>query len=120
MVGDQLRFGAAELQSGNYCHRNWTHFERRSEGDSRYRESNACSGWVQKELTRKLIALLFECHFLISQKAYNVDDNTDLFYNEMREGVSQILIGTCGSHAAPLVLLGGNGKQKRINYIYTI
>lgn len=39
-----------------------------------------------------------------------MDDNTDLFYNEIREGVSQILIGTCGSHTTPLVLLGGNGK----------
>lgn len=48
--------------------------------------------------------------------AYNVDDNTDLFYKEMREGVSQILIGMCGAHAAPLVMLGGSGMESKLNY----
>lgn len=42
-------------------------------------------------------------------KAYNVDDNTDLFYNTVREGVSNIIVGFFGSFGTPLVILGGNG-----------
>lgn len=41
--------------------------------------------------------------------AYNVDDNTDLFYNTVREGVSNIIVGYFGTFDTPLVVLGGNG-----------
>lgn len=44
-----------------------------------------------------------------ADKAYNVDDNTDLFYNTVREGVSNIIVGFFGSFDTPLVILGGNG-----------
>lgn len=46
--------------------------------------------------------------------AYNVDENTDIFYQNVNEGISIILIGLFSKHAEPLVLLGGNGKNKSV------
>lgn len=41
--------------------------------------------------------------------AYNVDENTDIFYQNVTDGISTILIGMFSVHTMPLVLLGGNG-----------
>lgn len=45
--------------------------------------------------------------------AYNVDQNTDIFYQNVTDGISTILIGMFSVHALPLVLLGGNGNYMR-------
>lgn len=42
--------------------------------------------------------------------AYNVDDNIDLFYNDVKEGINTILIGMFNKFELPLVVLGCNGS----------
>lgn len=42
--------------------------------------------------------------------AYHVDNNRDLFYKEILEGIFVILIGKCCSYESPLVVVGGNRK----------
>lgn len=42
--------------------------------------------------------------------AYNVDDNVDLFYNDVKEGINTILIGMFNKFDLPLVVLGCNGS----------
>lgn len=43
--------------------------------------------------------------------AYHVDNNRDLFYKEILEGISIILIGKVCSFETPLVVVGGNRKH---------
>lgn len=40
--------------------------------------------------------------------AYHVDNNHDIFYKEIMEGILTILIGYIGSNEKPLVIVGGN------------
>lgn len=42
--------------------------------------------------------------------AYHVDNNRDIFYKEILEGIYIILIGKCCSFKNPLVVVGGNRK----------
>lgn len=42
--------------------------------------------------------------------AYHVDNNRDLFYKEILEGIFIILIGKVCSFESPLVIVGGNRK----------
>lgn len=45
----------------------------------------------------------------LTNSAYNVDDNIDLFYNDVKEGINTILIGMFNKFELPLVVLGCNG-----------
>ncbi|XP_065174778.1 Bardet-Biedl syndrome 2 protein homolog [Sycon ciliatum] len=52
-----------------------------------------------------------DCLFVGSDafmKAYNVHDNSELFYKEHLHGVNCMTIGVAGDHAEPLVYSGGN------------
>lgn len=75
--------------------------------------------WVSCSMSLLFIFIIFDrndfldCSYY-ADEAYNVDDNTDLFYNTVREKVSHIIVGFFGSFDTPLVILGGNG-QKTIN-----
>lgn len=40
--------------------------------------------------------------------AYDVDNNKDLFYREVPDGVNTIIIGQLGANRAPLAICGGN------------
>lgn len=64
-------------------------------------------GWWNRKEICHLFGII---KFISAYIAYNVDDNTDLFYNAIREGVSQIIIGHLGNYGSPLVVVGGNGK----------
>lgn len=53
---------------------------------------------------------LFYCPWIL---AYHVDDNRDIFFKEIPEGIITILLGTFSSFAEPLVIVGGNRKYIR-------
>lgn len=40
--------------------------------------------------------------------AYDVENNSDLFYKEVPDGVNSLLVGNVGTNPTPLVLAGGN------------
>ncbi|EFC40965.1 hypothetical protein NAEGRDRAFT_71257 [Naegleria gruberi] len=40
--------------------------------------------------------------------AYNVDTNSDIYYRDVQDGVNRMIFGKLGSHANPLVFVGGN------------
>lgn len=40
--------------------------------------------------------------------AYHVDNNHDIFYKEVMEGILAIIIGSIGGCDKPLVIVGGN------------
>lgn len=40
--------------------------------------------------------------------AYHVDNNHDIFYKEIMEGILTIMIGSVGASDKPLVIVGGN------------
>lgn len=40
--------------------------------------------------------------------AYHVDNNHDIFYKEIMEGILAIIIGSIGGSDKPLVIVGGN------------
>lgn len=42
--------------------------------------------------------------------AYHVDNNHDIFYKEIMEGILTIIIGSIGGFDKPLVIVGGNRK----------
>lgn len=43
--------------------------------------------------------------------AYHVDNNRDIFFKEILEGIRTIIIGTISSSEQPLVIVGGNRKM---------
>jgi len=49
--------------------------------------------------------------------AYHVDNNADVFYKEIKEGVQAIVVGLFGTINTPLVLVGGNGEIQFILYL---
>jgi len=40
--------------------------------------------------------------------AYDVENNSDMFYKEVADGVNSLLVGNIGTNPTPLVLAGGN------------
>merc|ERR1719494_137239 len=40
--------------------------------------------------------------------AYDIENNSDLFYKDVPDGVNALLVGNVGSNPTPLVLAGGN------------
>lgn len=56
--------------------------------------------------------------------AYHVDNNTDVFYKEMKEGCRSLVVGNFSSFSMPVILVGGNscvrGLDSDGNEIYWI
>lgn len=42
--------------------------------------------------------------------AYHVDNNHDIFFKDIMEGILSVAIGCAGSSDGPLVIVGGNRK----------
>lgn len=56
----------------------------------------------------KIFILIFDP--LIIDTAYHVDNNKDVFFKEIMEGIYVILIGKVCSFDRPLVIVGGKRK----------
>lgn len=41
-------------------------------------------------------------------QAYNVEENKDLFFKEVGDGVASLAVGTIGGHRQPIIFAGGN------------
>lgn len=48
--------------------------------------------------------------------AYDVENNSDLFYQDVADGVNSLLVGVMGNTTAPLVLAGGNCSIQGFNH----
>lgn len=48
--------------------------------------------------------------------AYDVHDNTDLFFKEAPDGVNVIIAGYFGKHTEMLAIVGGNSSVQAINW----
>ncbi|XP_066996854.1 Bardet-Biedl syndrome 2 protein [Anabrus simplex] len=48
--------------------------------------------------------------------AYDVENNTDIFYKEVADGASVIIIGKLGTHQKPLAIVGGNCSIQGFDY----
>jgi Bardet-Biedl syndrome 2 protein len=52
-------------------------------------------------------------------QCYDVDQNKDIFFKDVPEGISCMVVGSCGSHSQPLVLVGGNCSVQGYNSMGT-
>ncbi|CAG9795877.1 unnamed protein product [Diatraea saccharalis] len=48
--------------------------------------------------------------------AYDVHDNTDLFFKDAPDGVNVIAVGTFGKHSEPLAFVGGNSSVQGLSW----
>ncbi|CAH2984450.1 unnamed protein product [Chilo suppressalis] len=48
--------------------------------------------------------------------AYDVHDNTDLFFKDAPDGVNVITVGTFGKHSEPLAFVGGNSSVQGLSW----
>lgn len=48
-------------------------------------------------------------------QCYDVDQNKDVFFKDIPDGISCMVVGSCGSHSQPLVLVGGNCSVQGYN-----
>eukprot|EP00775_Hariotina_reticulata_P010207 gene10207-10368_t len=52
-------------------------------------------------------------------QCYDVDQNKDIFFKDIPDGISCLVVGSCGSHSQPLVLVGGNCSVQGYNSMGT-
>lgn len=48
--------------------------------------------------------------------AYDVHDNTDLFFKDSPDGVNVIIVGSFGKYNEPLAIVGGNSSVQGLNW----
>lgn len=48
--------------------------------------------------------------------AYDVHDNTDLFFKEAQDGVNVIIAGTFGKYTDTLAIVGGNSSVQGLDW----
>ncbi|XP_063830957.1 Bardet-Biedl syndrome 2 protein homolog [Ostrinia nubilalis] len=48
--------------------------------------------------------------------AYDVHDNTDLFFRDSPDGVNVIIVGSFGKYTEPLAIVGGNSSVQGLNW----
>ncbi|XP_037037764.1 Bardet-Biedl syndrome 2 protein homolog [Bradysia coprophila] len=70
------------------------------------------TGCLKENDSKEILVIGSPTHVL----AYNVDDNIDLFYNDVKEGINTILIGMFNKFELPLVVLGCNDNIRCYDY----
>lgn len=66
--------------------------------------SSVCAGRLNPSATNDILAVGTQTNLL----AYDVDNNSDLFYKDTPDGANAVAIGELGEIPGPMVIMGGN------------